>query len=521
MFSSNALMQIVFADPKDIYFPEGILKSDLNSYLWYKLHDKYDTVYFADRDDRGDIHVSYYLEAYTDNFRAKGFLSKSPQNTLAKWLKKQLRDKKHKSAVVFSLESFCVLFRREKEVLSEIRMSKENSEIYGTIVLVAPLNFEKSSKWLLDSHVFDYLDEISVNSLKGYRGDIYAFLKNRKQEACVFLNLYTRERIYDILNYVMLEDDSKFVNLQSVEYASDYLTQYMNNRYMQMTSKRLFTPDFNLINPAYRDFYMQLKDKSVWNELMKRSREYGGRIREKLPNHYIDENSIAFYPLYDDESVHMRCMKLCFAGAIHNAAYDEPTIDKLNKIYSEASHHKNREKNYQINEKLNKFIDELQRFCKGGDSVTCGRTVSAVLFCIKWIYADGRKQEDVMQIINAFEHYIKWSDYCYTMQKNYGSYSYQYESFKRDIEQKRNVLEQLDRVISLGILNLTVSSTEMDFSKMSGDINRIISGAENYSGSDVQKADDTPGALEKDKRRFSFDTYTNLPAGLFDPSVPD
>ena len=61
----------------------------------------------------------------------------------------------------------------------------------------------------------------------------------------------------------------------------------------------------------------------------------------------------------------------------------------------------------------------------------------------------------------------------------------------------------------------------MDFSKMSGDINRIISGAENYSGSDVQKADDTPGALEKDKRRFSFDTYTNLPAGLFDPSVPD
>ena len=107
MFSSNALMQIVFADPKDIYFPEGILKSDLNSYLWYKLHDKYDTVYFADRDDRGDIHVSYYLEAYTDNFRAKGFLSKSPQNTLAKWLKKQLRDKTQECRCIFLRKLLC------------------------------------------------------------------------------------------------------------------------------------------------------------------------------------------------------------------------------------------------------------------------------------------------------------------------------------------------------------------------------------------------------------------------------
>ena len=520
MFSSNALLQIVFADPNDIYFTEGIFQSDLNRYLWYKLHDKYDTVYFADKDERGEIQVYQYAEVYSDYFRAKGLfsISRSPQNNLVKWLRKQLKDKKHKSAVVFSLENFCVLFRREKEILTEIKAEKENGEIYGTIILISPLHSEKSSKWLLGGHVFDYLDEISVNSLKGYHGDIYGFLKSRKQEACVFLNLYTRERISAILNYIILEDDGKFVNSECLECAADYLTQYMNNKYMQMTSKRLFTADFNLINPSYRDFYMQLKDKNIWNELIHRSTEIKGSIKEKLPNHYTDETSVTFYPLYDDESVEMRCMKLCFAGAIHNAAYDEPTIDKLNKIYYEAALYKNREKNYQTEDKLNKFIDELQRLCKGNDSITCGRIVSAVLFCIKWIYADEKRQEDVMQIISAFEYYIQWSDYCYTMQKNYGSYSYQYESFQRDLEQKRNVLEQLDRVISLGILNLTVSSTEVDFFFLLVDIKKIISSADSTINTTINTSEPPRQTSVRSK---NFDMYANLPEGLFDPSVPD
>lgn len=123
-----------------------------------------------------------------------------------------------------------------------------------------------------------------------------------------------------------------------------------------------------------------------------------------------------------------------------------------------------------------------------------------------------------MQIISAFEYYIQWSDYCYTMQKNYGSYSYQYESFQRDLEQKRNVLEQLDRVISLGILNLTVSSTEVDFSKMSGDIKKIISSADSTINTTINTSEPPRQTSVRSK---NFDMYANLPEGLFDPSVPD
>ncbi len=528
MFSSNALLQVVFAEPDDMYFLEGIIRTGLYRYLWYQLHDKYSSVYFVDRDEQQNIRVFHYEESYTDSLKTKSFFPKKPEKNLVKWLRKQLKDQKHRSAVVFPLDSFCRMFRKEEEELSEIRAEKE---LYGTIILIASTNVTKSAQWLLTSPVFDYLNERAILSLRTYDGNIYDCLKSRKQEACVFLNTYTRERVADMVHYLVLESN-RFTGRCDMENLIDYLTQYMNNKYMQMITKRIFTADFGLINPLYKDLYRQLKDKTVWNALVSRSREDSSTLKEYLAHHYINENGSVFCASYDDETVEMRCMKLCFAGAMHHTAYDEPAVDKLNRIYQEVAHGNSREKNNGIQNRLSMFIDKLQTAQNNKDSSTCSRVVSAILFCVRWLYCDEESQRDVMPIIEAFESYIQLSASCYAMQKNYCSSSYQYENLERNIQQYHKQLEQLDKVISYSILNLTVSSTKVDISETFRNMNRIMKGVAVVSPvvetEPVALATETTeqGDFQRqrqEQRKVQKPTYnisTQIPDSLFDPGVP-
>ena len=46
MFSSKELLHLVFADETDTYYGDDLLKLELNQYLWLKLHESYQTVYF-------------------------------------------------------------------------------------------------------------------------------------------------------------------------------------------------------------------------------------------------------------------------------------------------------------------------------------------------------------------------------------------------------------------------------------------------------------------------------------------
>lgn len=506
MFSSSALVQIVFAEQNDNYFLESIFKTDLNHYMWYELHDKYNTVYFVDGEIKGDIRISHYQEKYVDNFKSRGFF----KDTISKWLRRQLKETRNKSAVVFSLESFCNIFENEETFLREIKKDKDNGNIHGTIVLTVSPNVRKSLQLLLTSSVFEYLDEQPVLFLRQYDDNIYTCLKSRKQDACVFLNVYTRECITNIIHYIILEDGSRFSGYSDLDSIIDYLTQYINNKYMQMTTKRLFKNDFVLINPSYRSLYAQLKDKNVWNELVSRSVEYKGRLKENLPNNYIDENTIRFCPSYDDETIEMRCMKLCFAGAIYDSAYDEQTIVNLNDIYQKISYHKNREKNHKLEEKLNELIDELQKAQSNKDNGTCGRVVSAILFCTKWLYEGSDDQEQVMKWVDFFKASIQISSCYYEITKDFNSSAYQQESTKQKIEKYAMQLDVIDKLISIRNINMELNN-----------IPDISENMKNIMCSVELSSKNTEISHSTKQRQENFHISNQIPDGLFDPSIPD
>ena len=526
MFSSNALLQIVFAEQNDNYFWEGIFKAELNRYLWYQLHDNYSTVYFAEGREN-DIQIRWYEESYTDEFRLKGFFQKNPKTVLAKWLKKQIKDKKHKSAVVFSLENFCHIFESEEETLHELKEAKEYEEICGTIIVIAPTNNAKASK-LFRSSVFKALDEQSVLAMRNYSsGDMYEFLQNQKNKACVFLNKYTRERVSDIISYIMLEEPNRFTSRTEMENMIDYLTQYMNNRYLQMTEERIFPQKFGLINPLYKDLYGQLKDRKVWDALVSRSRQYNGTLKEHLIHHYVSEKMIesCANTSYNDETIEMRCMKLCSANIMHEVMYDEPTIEKLAKIYHEVRIYNRIEKNIQVEEKLSYFIDRLESVRNSGDKETCGRIISAILFCVTWLRCNNENTNDVIQMIDAFNSYVQLSAIYYTNKKGYESSSYRPENIRRTIEQYHMQLEQLDRVISTGNLSLMLSRTTVNFVDIHKQMSVIMSGGgtvavqqsqQSYAVENVQ-----PVQKNRQENREQYrNKQNNVPSSSTVPEVP-
>ncbi|MCD7917264.1 MAG: hypothetical protein LUF84_02220, partial [Clostridiales bacterium] len=72
MFSSSELIHFVFANDDDDYYCGGLLRLDLNQYLWMKLHEEhYHTVYFLSRTDANIFSIKTCGDKKSSSFTVK------------------------------------------------------------------------------------------------------------------------------------------------------------------------------------------------------------------------------------------------------------------------------------------------------------------------------------------------------------------------------------------------------------------------------------------------------------------
>lgn len=500
MFSSNSLVQFVFANKKDTYFWGGLFKTDLERYIWFELHDKYRTVYFIDNGDSG-ITVSHLQEKVTEQFKAKAMFS-SPEAQLAKWIRKRLEDKKNNCAVVFPLESFCDIFRNEGKLLGEIRESQKNGFITGTIVLVASTDAEHCKKILLNSPVFNYLDERAVLNLRSEDNieSIFSLLKNSKQESCVFLNIFTRELIAKVILQVIIESPGRFRSGAELENMAAYLSGYLNSVDMQMNQKALFRNDFSLVNPLYRDIYNQLKDEQIWNRIRDRSKDFRDNSFPQTENRPM-QLSRNLRITFNDDTVEMRCLKLCTPGAIYTI-YNDKTVNNLCKIYNEILAPCNKQKDSDVEKKIDSLLIKLDNAKQNNDSDTCSRIVTAILFCVKWLHVEPEYKNDVMKIIEIFFQYEQISTYHFTLKKDYDSTAFYGDSIAKKIENYRLALQNMDNFISVQITNLTLSGARLMVSDMFENMQHIMDELDMANKKHAEPEASTPKSISDDFFRF-------------------
>ena len=504
LFSSNALIQFAFANSQDTCFWGGLFKTDLDRYLWYELHDKYRTVYFVDINKTIDV---YHLdERDAEPFKPKSVFG-SPEAHFTKWMKKRLEEKKNPTAIVMTLEGFCGLLKNEEKLLGSIRESRAAGGITGTIVLVASPDATRTMSYLMNSPVFEYIEETSVLNMRTEENieNVFSLLKSNKQEACVFLNAFTKERISEILCQVMMESKNRFSDGQQIESMSEYLSDYFGSIDLQMKEKPLFRAEGSLLGFTFEDLYRQMRDIKIWNEAALRSRDYKSR----------DLFSSGIRLTFHDDTTEMRCLKLCVPGAVFGI-YDEKAVNNLCGIYREILSPCNRPKDTDIEQKINILLTRLNNARQNRDSDTCGRIITAILFSIKWLYVDDGYKNDVMKIIDIFFEYEKLSVTYFRLKNQCDQSSFLQESLSIKLENYRMALENMDNVISVQITNLALSGSSIIVTDMFDNMQHVIEDFEIADRKNISSQDQTgivpsSAGLQKDR----------MYEGMFDFGVPD
>lgn len=468
MFSTDSFIQLVFANEGDTYYCDSLLKLNLNQYLWLSLHEKYQVVYFLSASD-GQLYVRDFGDKDAKKFAynqgvLKKFTGKGNANQFCRWLKEQLVAKTKRCAVVCAMDDLCAVFEAEawKKAFGELR---ELEKATGTFVMVAPPIVERSRALLLDSDIFELLgDRVIVNARKGIIRNYYASLKSNKGESCVFLNLFTKDRIRTLLDHVLFESGRVYPGDDLLGAMAEYLTQYLNNRALQLT-EHLFGKHFDTVNVLYCELFDQLMKDSVWKELelIGSTILSDGGIASYMAERSID--CVEEYPTvrisYEKGSYAWKCMTL-HPAIMRNREDDfgEPAQDTQLAIYRELCRPQNRTANAEIAKAIETLLMRLHNAQQDGDNGTYKRVLYSIHFCVKCLYTPPDSQESVGKIINLLDGYTILSSEVYQTKRSvleldgksqYGLPEAVANQLKAKKQMKETLLAKYDSIIPVSI----------------------------------------------------------------------
>ena len=461
MFSQDALIQFVFTNERTSVFWNGIFRTKLDHYLFYKLcKDDFKLTYFVESTG-GKLSVYHYAGSDAESFGTIPFFG-SQENQLAKWILKQFTKKKRRCAVVVPLDAFCRLFEKEEKVLSALAEKHQKGECFGTIVLVGSHNADKNQPYLMGSPVFDYLQEDAVLQLRSTQKieRIYSMLSSfRQRQNCFFLNRYTRKGITDLVSYMAVRSAKCYPGAEKLHAAANYLTRYLNSPAMQMSENRLFDRNFPFICPSYQEMDKQLRKKDIWTALLRQSEAYAQANPEDLRDEAVDKACQAAQFIYHDNSIQMKCMKLCVPGALSDNLYDNRTIEKLNQIYGLVRQPGNGTVNQMIAAQLDEFILLFQSARQAADKDTCFRIAAGLLLGVNWLTVEDEKEVLVLEIIRMTKDCVKASSDLFELQKlNTGLITSQQ---KEAIYKLKTSLQHFDATFSALNMNVVLSITDV------------------------------------------------------------
>lgn len=421
MFASNDLIHLVFADETDTYYCDNLLKLSFHQYLWLKLHEKYSSVYFLSRSENtfsvktyGDLKGTAY-EPSRNFWDFLGF--ESEMGKLLKWIQKRLTARRSESAAfVCSLEDFCQTSEYQDSAGALESIAKEKDRT-GILVLTVPVSVEGSKNLLLYDPVFKHLRENAVLDVRtGALREMYGSLKRNKGESCVFLNTFSRDRVYSILLHVVMEQRGRFLSRKDMEAVTGYLVRYLASLELQRDH-----PLFKSQTPSpymrFQDLYIQLKDEDVWKRLTGRC--LGG----KNPADDRAENAGPageYCVIWDKSSYAGKCMTLQIPNGIKRLdTEDERAADILLAVQRELLRPKNRSENDMLTGKAALFLKKLEAVSHD-DLGTYKRILEAIRFCVTWMYVPKQSEEErqISKIMEFLERYVEISDKCHQARKN-------------------------------------------------------------------------------------------------------
>ena len=480
MFSSNALVHLVFADPMDEYCSDGLLKLDLDRYLWLKLHERFSSVYFLRGDDHG-FAVNTFGDRKAKNYEAgqsflksmKIFGGKGETQRFGDWMLDQMRSMRSEAAAfVCSAEDFCRTASGQEwnAVLRQLAGEKNRS---GILVLKMPLEAERSRELLLKEPAFSQLGDAAVSSLRGGTlQPMFPMLAKGKEGACYFLSPAGGEGLHEVLLRLQLENPRFLMSEEESKAAEDYLGRYLRDLRLQEKE-----PLFRIGEPAlflsFRDLYLQLKNERVWNELLSRARAQSKQSEGKL-----------LEPTYlppDRTGVTGRCaVKLFSEAQLAGTNVDRPPIP--DRILLDLLTPRNRPENQAVSEAMEGSLQKLTS-ADPEDRGTYQKILEALGFCTDWLYVPEKSEEEqiVLALMERQNINLELSSLSYQTRMNYESAAQtaalaggklldaklrQMEAQARSIQR---MADQYQELISSSMLDLSMSkfSPKDVFSKLS------------------------------------------------------
>ena len=418
MFSPNDFVHLVFINENDKYYCDNGLKLDINQYLWFELHEQYKSVYFISPKHGGSISTfgdaaARKFDAEVDTQKTKRlFGGKKKSDLLGTWMLKQLTSGQNGSAAfVCSLDDFCEIFEDEVHQPALCEMAKSNRR-NGIIVLTAPANIEKASRPILESPVFNYLNETAITDLRnGITRDMFGALYSAKKKSCCFLNAFTKEAARGIIVNALLECSGIYPSASEINDAAEYLSQYVNNPRLHRTDRvmKCAAPDMPRC-----DVYRQLSKTETLKRLLEKAikmRSCGGMREyvEKLGCPLIDTEAETTHINHDSDSCAGRCMLLHLPDeATTGPEHLEQLLQLLSEIKKEAGTSINRLENSKISNEVKRFISDAESAAERKDCDTYRRALYAVWTGMQWQHtaADSADEKSLLIIFDKFRTLI-------------------------------------------------------------------------------------------------------------------
>ena len=410
MFSRNFMVNLLFANPGDTYYTEGMLQfHDLNEYIWYDIrkNNSFDSVFFLHNQNE-IFEVSQMEDRSQDIFSPGLFSSKVKQ--FKTWMIDRLRDKKNRTAIVCPLSDFCELMGTKDwaPLLEALQELASSGAYHGILILTAPPYVENIRPYILGSPVFTGRTmrngSISlcppVTKMRNDPDGNHSFdsLQDTMQDACIFLNQFNDRSVEAIFNQVVIRQGHKItVNPLLTE---DHLKQVLNS------GKYGFRPLTELfpgapIGMSFRELYRLLSDPENWKRLEKASVE----------NPIYEAYDSASTPIFYRNHVLKHCLnlelppkELCEEGmkefvrfkkellVVKNKPLNQVVLDRLEILYKEYNDHKRHECDQQILRLL----------------------LLVLRFCATNLYAEFRSKAEstVMKITDGIRNYLKIWQVC-------------------------------------------------------------------------------------------------------------
>ncbi len=422
MFASKDLISFVFSNENDIYYGDDLIKRDLNQYLWERLHENYEAVYFLSAEEDsfrvrtyGDLSCSEYVPGKKKLMSL--FSSNSEQTEFGGWLQRQLRAKPDATAAfVCPLDDFCSVLSDPKWYPTLAGIAEEKKRT-GIFVLTASATAEKSAELLLTSPVFEKLQETAVTDLRGgAQRELYSTLKKRKWDNCVFLNTFPWERVRGLLLHVIMEYPGRCDSCEELDQMTEYLYAYLQDPEFAHTEKLL--PEVPIAGYLrYEELFDWLKSERHWARFEARSMVFAQNGKNR--NH--QESALSHVAVLREPHTYAgRCLKIKLPSWLTmEPETKERAETTLRSIHNRVMVPQNRVENKQIEEITIKFLNQLDAV-RNGDGQSYHWLLQSLAFCVEHIYAsaeEGRTQR-ILAVLQKKQDAISVFDQHFVLQRN-------------------------------------------------------------------------------------------------------